>query len=74
MPRCAHSELMLQSTNQTLCNAEFSSKDPRKDTRVFPECIAQFPLKPPGLLWGTLRKAIQELELPWHDQHLVISC
>ena len=39
-----------------------------------PECIAQFPLKPPGLLWGTLRKAIQELELPWHDQHLVISC
>ena len=39
-----------------------------------PVCTAQFPVKPPGLLWGTLRKAIQELGLPWHDQHLLISC
>ena len=28
MPRCAYSELMLQSTNQTVCNAEFCRKDP----------------------------------------------
>lgn len=64
-------EAVLQSTNQTLSNTEFSWKD--SILAGDPWIHHSVPFKQPGLFWGTLRNAILELGLPRHGQHQVFS-